>query len=209
MVVMISNNAGFEAGYLYGKYPSKIAHLQNPMDYKTPKKNVSWALDNGVFGAHEKGAIWDQEPFYKYLEKYYWAKPIWAVVPDSVGNRDETLKKWELHHKSVSGFVDNLAFAVQDGMVPEDVPKHADVVFVGGSTSWKWRNLSLWTDNFPRVHVGRVNSYKLLWEAHEAGAESCDGTGWFRGGAERLNELVTYLDESLIKERPQGKLKFA
>jgi hypothetical protein len=87
------------------------------------------------------------------------------------------------------------------------VPSGADVIFVGGTTEWKWRNLRQWTDNFPRVHVGRVNSEKLLWAAHEAGAESCDGTGWMRGGEERLADLWRYLAQSAGGDlRPQPQL---
>jgi hypothetical protein len=82
-------------------------------------------------------------------------------------------------------------------MTPDDVPDDADIVFVGGTTEWKWKNILMWTKNFKRVHVGRVNSYGLLWKAHEAGAESCDGTGWFREPS-RTRELVSYLEESTV-----------
>ena len=67
-----------------------------------------------------------------------------------------------------------------------------DVVFVGGSTSWKWRNLRMWTENFPRVHVGRVNSLRLLLLADKSGADSCDGPGWCRDPT-RTKELEFYL----------------
>jgi hypothetical protein len=39
---------------------------------------------------------------------------------------------------------------------------------------------------------------------HEAGAESCDGTGWMRGGEERIEELERFLSLSTRNEkRPQ------
>jgi hypothetical protein len=88
-----------------------------------------------------------------------------------------------------------MALAVQDGMTAADVPAEADVVFIGGSTSWKWRSLPEWTAAFPRVHVGRVNSLRLLLMAENAGAESCDGTGWFRDPT-RLAELSSYLSHN-------------
>ncbi len=100
-----------------------------------------------------------------------------------------------------------MAIAVQDGMTPSDVPKEASVIFVGGTTSWKWRNLKTWTENFPRVHVGRVNTYKLLWMAHDAGAESADGTGWFRGDAKQLAGLTKYLEESSGAGKPQNEFQ--
>jgi hypothetical protein len=40
--------------------------------------------------------------------------------------------------------------------------------------------------------------------AHDAGAESCDGTGWMRGGEERLEDLERYLRLSTRNDkRPQ------
>lgn len=33
--------------------------------------------------------------------------------------------------------------------------------------------------------------------AHDAGAESCDGTGWFRGDQKQLSGLRRYLYESV------------
>ena len=192
MIVMPSSNTGFEAGYLAGKYPGRIAHLHCGEFRKEPKHGVPWALDNGVFGAWKSGKEWDQEPFYQYLEIFSAWKPMWAVVPDSVGNREKTLEMWALHKDAVSAFGVPLAFAVQDGMAVEDVPAEAGVLFVGGTTSWKWRTLRTWTENFPRVHVGRVGTKRLLEQAEDAGAESCDGTGWFRD-PRRTMELESYL----------------
>ena len=190
MLVMIAN-VGFDAGRIYGTYPDRVAHLHNVTCMKEPKHYIPWALDNGVYGAWQNCLEWDEEPFYKALDRFADYKPMWVVVPDWVGDRERTLELWEKHSRAVSAFGVNLAFAAQDGMTVNDVPKKADVVFVGGTTSWKWRNLRMWTENFPRVHVGRVNSRRLLECCEEAGAESCDGTGWFRD-PHRTEELEKY-----------------
>lgn len=192
IVVMPSNNTGFEAGRLFGLYPNRLAHLHSVEAPREPKPRIPWALDNGVFGAWSQGKKWSEEPFYRYLDLYAAWRPIWAVVPDWVGDRDKTLRLWEQHHHAVKAFGVPLAFAVQDGMTPGDVPQEAEVVFVGGTTSWKWRTLRTWTERFPRVHVGRVNSRRLLEQAQDAGAESCDGTGWFRDPT-RTAELEAFL----------------
>jgi len=191
MIVMPTNNTGFNAGLLFGRYPDRLAHLMCADCEKEPR-GVGWALDNGVFGAWSNKREWDEEPFYQYLEKYSWANPSWVVVPDWVGDRDRTLDLWEKHSHSVAAFGVPLAFAVQDGMTVNDVPSGVDVIFVGGTTAWKWRNLTMWTENFPRVHVGRVNTFNLCCRAEAAGAESCDGTGWFRD-PKRTKELERYL----------------
>jgi hypothetical protein len=192
MVVMPSNNTGFDAGLLFGKYPGRLAHLHSVESPREPKIGIPWALDNGVFGAWQGGRKWSEEPFYRYLDQYAAWKPLWAVVPDAVGDRKLTLSKWSEHSYAVAAFGVPLAFAVQDGMTVSDVPYNADIVFIGGSTSWKWRTLRTWTGAFPRVHVGRVNSRRLLEMAENCGAESCDGTGWFRDPT-RTKELEFYL----------------
>ena len=195
MIVMVSNNTGFDAGRLAGKYPGQIGHLHSVDSPREPKQGIPWALDNGVFGAWQTGREWSEEPLYKYLDAYAAWDPSWVICPDWVGDRDETLRRWEKHSAALLAFGIPMAFAVQDGMTTEDVPSEAAVIFVGGTTSWKWQNLRTWTDHYPRVHVGRVNSRRLLNQAASAGAESCDGTGWFRDPV-RTRELDLWLEES-------------
>jgi hypothetical protein len=192
MIIMPSNNTGFEAGRLFGLFPDRLAHLHNPDSPREPKYGIPWALDNGVFGSFTSGREWSEEPLYSFLDAYAAWKPMWVVVPDSVGNKNKTLELWEKHSPALKAFGVPLAFAAQDGMTENDVPKDADVVFIGGSTSWKWRSLPNWTQHFARVHVGRVNSHRLLEMAERNGAESCDGTGWFRD-PHRTQELERYL----------------
>ena len=196
---MPSSNYGFDAGVLFGRFPNQLGHLHNPDHMKQPKEDNPWALDNGVYGAWSGGRDWDEHPFYSTLEQYAAYKPLWVVVPDAIGDKETTLNKWHHHSPIIQAFDVPLALAVQDGMEPKDVKQldqSPDIIFVGGTTTWKWRNLKSWTENFPRVHVGRVNTYKLLWMAHDAGAESCDGTGWFRGCKAQIGGLIRYLEES-------------
>lgn len=188
-MVMPGNDRGCWWGYLAGKYPGRIGSLVSPGWWKTPVPFAPYALDNGAF----KG--FQAERFIKLCEK---AKrhqpPLWVAVPDCVADRDETLRLWDEWARRVADYRWPLAFVVQDGMTPEDVPAQADVVFVGGSDRWKFRNLHLWTENFKRVHVGRVNTERHLWQAQDSGAESCDGTGWFRDVHEELPKLIRFLD---------------
>ncbi len=201
MIVMPSNNGGFDCGRLFGKYPHRMAHLMTPDNTKEPRPKVNWALDNGVFGAWSKGREWSEEPFYNYLDSWASHKPDWVAVPDWVADKEQTLRLWKEHINAVKSFGVCPAFVVQDGMTYKDVPEEAEVIFVGGTTSWKWRGLSEWVRNFKRVHVGRVNTHKLCFQALRAGVESCDGTGWFRH-PKRTEELERFLEDS-EKENPQ------
>lgn len=210
MIVMPSNNAKMLVGYLAGKYPGRIGWLLSPDGWKDPHEWLPYAFDNGAFPVWEKGETWHEGPFYAHCERVRGRthKPRWIAVPDVVANRAETLRAWFLHSPRVAAFGCPLAFVVQDGMTPDDIPPNASVVFVGGTDSWKMPNLRMWTTNFPRVHVGRINGERGLWGCHEAGAESCDGTGWFRGDQKQLAGLLRYLDES-TNGRHQVDLDFS
>jgi hypothetical protein len=80
-------------------------------------------------------------------------------------------------------------------MTPKDVPLSADIVFVGGSTCWKWRNAGMFVAQFPRVHVARVNWVDKLEYCERIGVESVDGTGFFRGGwqSQQANQLRDFV----------------
>lgn len=206
MGVMPSNNSGIQVGYLCGKYPKRLGWLMSPDGWRKPPSWMPYALDNGAYGAWVNKKEWDEHKFFDLLEKARNSTfPLWVVVPDVVTNRDATIERWHAYYPMVQKILPftPLAFAVQDGMTPEDVPSNADIVFVGGSFEWKWDTVEMWTKAFPRVHVARVNSERLLWKADLAGAMSVDGTGWLRGGEERLAGLVHYLEVSTPKSGMQ------
>jgi hypothetical protein len=194
---MIANNTGIVAGHLAGKYPSNIGHLYSPGGQKGPWEWMPYALDNGAFPAFTSGKRWEEKPWLQMLEwsKTSGQKPLWVLVPDVVGNKKETLVQWKRHSAKAKTLNSPLAFAAQDGMVPKDVPKNAEVVFLGGSTEWKRKNIYSWCKYFPRVHVGRINTYRWLLHCEKAGAESVDGTGWFRGDQHQFGDLVLWLQE--------------
>tara|TARA_R110001599_G_scaffold43112_1_gene129426 strand:+ start:1659 stop:2282 length:624 start_codon:yes stop_codon:yes gene_type:complete len=193
MIVMPANTQGFTTGYIAGKYDGRIAHLYSPDGWRRPKPYVKYALDNGRFSES-----WSERDYLKMLDAAasHRDQPIWALVPDVVGDREATIREWDVWAPRIAAYRWPLAFAVQDGCQPTDVPEDAEVIFVGGTTKWKRKSLAMWCDSFKRVHVGRVNTNKWLWECDEAGAESCDGTGWMRGNQDQLKGLVDYLERS-------------
>lgn len=191
MIVLISNHSGKVAKELAKS--GKLGNLYSPNAQQKPISDY-WALDNGRYICWDKGIEWNIDQYIKLLE---WAtkqkvKPKWALVPDIVGNKEETLKEWNKYYPLIKSYGFTPAFAVQDGMIPNDVPKDAEVIFVGGLTSWKWKNLHIWTTHFDRVHVGKVNAWKQMNYCLELGVESVDGTGWFRGCKRQLKTLTDY-----------------
>lgn len=201
MIVMPSNSRGIVTGYLCGKFDGRMGHLYSPEGLSGRLYDwLPFALDNGKYACWAADRAWSEDGYKKMLDAVasMGGSALWALVPDAVGDRDETLRLFDRHAPLVASYGWPIAIAVQDGMTPADIPSDAQVVFVGGTTEWKWgpEGLPVFASAFDRVHVGRVNTNGKLWECHEAGAESCDGTGWFRGDQKQLAGLVSYLERS-------------
>ena len=196
MKVLLNHSMAFE---LAQTYPQQIGLFVSPGKTWQPR-GLPYGIDNGRFVVWSKGKEWDDAGFLDTAQKMLARQPAeWIVVPDVVASAFQTLEWWDEWAPRLRDFGIPLAMAVQDGMRPEDVRrKKPDVVFVGGSFRWKWRTVWEWCQNFPRVHVGRVNTERFLWNAHRCGAESVDGTGWFRGDQVQLAGLHRYL--SLAKD---------
>lgn len=167
-----------------GKFKTSVGFLIGPsyINRVKPKKYMPFALDNDAFTAWEKKKEWDVEAWRSMIRYVQMTglKPLWCAVPDVVGNREATISKWAEYSGEIIAMGWTTAFCVQDGMTPGDVPKDAGVIFVGGSDRWKFPNLKMWTDNFPRVHCARVNAPRMIESCERLGCESVDGTGWFR-----------------------------
>lgn len=209
MRVMCSNDASKFYMELCQRYPANLGCLIGPRHWKNPRPEVAFALDNDAYGCWVNGTEYDFRAWAEFLQRVRASglRPLWALVPDVVGNRERTLENWSMFYRVV---VDDCrwtpALAVQDGMTREDVLAlefKPGVIFVGGTTEWKWKTAHLWCRDFPRVHIGRVRHGRLRY-CHQIGAESCDGTGWFREsvGGKPARQLQAWLEY----QRPHPEL---
>jgi len=202
MMVMPSNQTGFELGYLVAKHEGALGHLYSPGGQCGPWPFMPYALDNGAFPAWLKKQPFDLE---SWRELINWAclkelRPMWALVPDVVANREGTIDWWHQYSPEVRKRGIRPAFALQDGMTFEDVPAEDCVLFLGGSTEWKEANIGPWCRRFPgRVHVGRVNKADRLLRCWRAGAIRVDGTGWWH--KKQRAELMQFLRETQDQRR--------
>ena len=197
---MPANNTDGLVHWLAGKAPESIGHLYTPNRTERPKSWLPYALDNGAYSAAINKREFDWKKWGEALDRYchHAQPPLWLVVPDVIFDGEQTLRDWMREAPKLKEYGVPLALAVQDGMLPTDVDKLAlqpDVIFVGGSTEWKWATAKAWCASFPRVHVARVNGRKGLDICKAAGAESCDGSGWFRGRLAQIIELVDFVSE--------------
>lgn len=202
-MVMVSNQTGIEVGLLAGKHPGRIGHLFSPGGQRGPWRELPYGLDNGAWGAFKNGREWDESEWRNLIA---WAalsglRPLWAVVPDVVADRDATIERWHQYAPVIRAHGFRCAFAAQDGMTIDDVPDDDCFVFLGGSTDWKLSVIAPWCARFPnRVHVARVNTWDRLVACWRAGAVSVDGTGWFHKGrtqtSSQTNDLRKFLKET-------------
>lgn len=197
MKVLVSTQTGTLFGWLCGQYPGLVGNLFSTDGKFTPWQFAPYALDNGAFPAWVNKRDWNETAWLKLLDRVAACpmQPEWVLVPDVVADKERTLESWYKYAPMLyeRGF-NSLAFAAQDGMLPNDVPVAADWVFVGGTTPWKWATLNMWCESGYPVHVGRVNEFSQLMRCYEAGAKSTDGTGWFRGDNRQFNGLVRFLE---------------
>lgn len=182
-----------------------IGHLFSPSAQRGPWPWMPYALDNGAF------SCWDQKYNQFDIEKYdavmmpkwlqllTWSesnnqKPLWAIVPDVIGDWDATRERYERLAHHLGGITP--AIAVQDGAKPWDLyhlKPEPKMVCIGGSTEWKWSNIEGWVSYYPsNVHVLRVNAPAKLQWLHDLGVTSCDGTGWNRGDKRQTQGLEEF-----------------
>lgn len=197
MILLLSNHGGIEFGLMVSKNQGRIGHLYGPGGQRGPWPEIPYALDNGAWPAHKNKREWSEADWRALL---WWSllsgqKPLWAVVPDVVGDREQTIDRWGQYSAIVIGHGFRPAFAVQDGMTFDDVPSNDCMLFLGGSTEWKEKAIEPWCKAYPeRVHVARVNTWPRLLKCWNSGAASIDGTGWFHDAQRK--DLLRFLRET-------------
>ncbi len=186
MRVMPANATGW-FWHCLARETGRIGHLFSPEAQRGPWPWFPYALDNGAFTAWDMANnVWDEGKWSlgAWRRMIFWAqsqqqKPLWAIVPDWIGDGQKTIERW---HQFKDEVPFAKALAVQDGMTVENaLALNPDVICIGGTTEWKWATVEMWVKAFPRVHVLRVNSPTKLDWLESIGVESCDGTGWNRG----------------------------
>ena len=191
MMIMPGNNTSKVVHYLAGKHPGKIGWIQSPKSWVNPPYYMPYAMDNGAF----KDFI-PNEYLNHIVRSQKFHNPLWIALPDSLGNAKETLRLWDQWYPQVSKTKYKLAFVAQDGILPQDIPKEAHCIFVGGTTNWKLKNSYKFKGIANLLHIGRVNSTKRLQWALEIGADSCDGTGWFKRNPKEFLNLFEKLNKN-------------
>jgi hypothetical protein len=158
-------------------------------------EQMPYALDNGMyfeFGREPHGQDRICEFFGRCGKAHGYHKPLFAVVPDMPYDWDETKRRWSIWSKPCKQLAPSWTWGivVQDGATESDldrlgVPVNKSAVCVGGSSAWKDKTIPMWGRFCERhglwLHVLRVNGADRINACKDAGANSVDGTGLFRG----------------------------
>lgn len=185
------------------QYPDNLGYIVGPSYYQKPRFEIEFVADNDAFRCWRDKLPFDIEGWMAMIRKIEKSglKPLWVAIPDSVADRDGTLRNWEKFSPMITDYPK--AFVLQDGMKIGDVPK-TDIYFIGGSTEFKWTTAHFWIKHLPRVHIGRVRTRRLPY-CEKIGAESCDGSGWLRDTVK--GSAFQQLEAWVMKLNTQYELK--
>ena len=154
-------------------------------------KENGYAIDNGAYGYYIKGESFNGGAFLSLCDEWHSAAD-WIVVPDKVGDWEETIKMSMRWTNILLSYGRPLLIVAQDGCEKDDYHTIKSIlrsriyggIFVGGTTDWKLNHLhtlaNLCAAADKVCHVGRVNSGKRARHCFDSGVTSIDGSGMSR-----------------------------
>ena len=153
---------------------------------------TDWIADNGAFGGRFDPARW--QTFLQRVSVYR-QRCRFAVIPDAVGDANETRRLWDCWSDTARNLGYPIAYVAQDGCKPNDPPwNELDAIFIGGTTNYKLGPVAanIVSEAICRkkpAHMGRVNSWRRLSYANSLGCSTADGTFLLFGPARNLPRL--------------------
>jgi hypothetical protein len=149
--------------------------LQTPGSRWKIEEGETFAIDNGAY------IRLDLPGFARLVRRYEHRSPLFVALPDKVGCHRTTLELYAEHsHLALSC---TRAFVAQDGF--DGYPDGAGALFIGGTNAFKDSNevievVRAAVADGLHVHVGRVNTISRYLRFRDAGARTCDGSGFSR-----------------------------
>jgi hypothetical protein len=156
----------------------QVGWLLTPDSGYLPPPTGWLAADNACFSNPEG---YSDDRYVDYLRTLPTARTLFATAPDAYGDHYGTVRRSQPMLGRIRGLGFHAAFVAQDGWTEPTTPwDDFDVLFVGGSTDFKFRGgrdaaIAAQRRGKP-VHMGRVNSLERLRAAAAIGCASADGT---------------------------------
>jgi len=181
------------------RYAFDFWQLRTPLTkYARASAGIPYGLDNGCF------AEFRQDTWERLLDEALNDPPLWACLPDIVGDAARTLDLFDAFYNRTHGV--RRALVLQDGIERFRIPwDRLEAVFVGGTDRFKCSPEALAAARTAKmlgkwVHVGRVNTSARVdfWLGL---ADSLDGSGISRYD-HMLEDVLTVLKG----EHPQQEM---
>ena len=139
--------------------------------------DVLIAADNACFA---NPAGYSDARYEKFLDRMPRDRTLFATAPDVLGDHIATVTRSIPMLRRIRQLGFKAAFVAQDGWHDDSTPwSELDVVFIGGSTAFKFRGgrhaVFAAKHKGKLVHMGRVNSLDRLRAAVGIGCDSADG----------------------------------
>ena len=139
---------------------------------------VQVAADNARFSNPK---AYSNERYLAHLSKVSPSRWLFAPAPDVVGDHQATVALSRPMLRRIRDAGVSPAFCAQDGWDDRTTPwDDFDVLFVGGTTEFKFRAgreaVHAAKRRGKRAHMGRVNSKERLRAAASIGCDTADGT---------------------------------
>jgi hypothetical protein len=195
-VIYFANPTGAAVDHMLA---GTLGDIDTPLQGNKRPDGVVFCCDNGCFNDKR----FDEGKWWAWLVKHAKdaAHCLFATAPDVVGDHEATVKRSRPWLSKIRGLGYKAAFVAQDGATVDTVPwPEFDVLFIGGSTSFKLgavarslvahaKKLAMW------VHMGRVNSLKRFRYADAIGCDSVDGTFLVFAPDKNLPKLLGWVDD--------------
>jgi hypothetical protein len=164
----------------------------------------AFAFDNG---AYSQAKLWEApdavDRYLRWLDTRNRDGCLFATAPDVVGDWVRTIERSAAVLPRIRALGFPAAFIAQDGIPPAWIAWDAfDVLFVGGSTTWKlsedaYALPKLAHQHGKKIHLGRVNSEIRYRAARAAGYDSADGTMLAYGRTVNWERVRGWLDDAI------------
>jgi hypothetical protein len=156
------------------RYGEDFWQLRTPLTSYARAEGIPYGLDNGCFGTFDRKE-WD-----RLLEQAEIDSPVFACLPDIVGDAQRTVELFTYFKYHTNGIP--RALVLQDGIEHATIPwDDLSAVFIGGTDAFKISQIAIRAAKAAKmlgkwVHVGRVNTAKRVrnWVGI---ADSIDGSG--------------------------------
>jgi len=174
----------------------KLGFILTPDMGNAIPKGVKVAADNACYLNPNN---YSDERYLKHLNRFN-GYCLFATAPDVVGDHSATVERSKPMLRKIRDAGIPAAFCAQDGWDERTTPwDEFDVLFVGGTTEFKFRGgrdaVKAARRRGKKAHMGRVNSLARLRAAAAIGCDSGDGTFLRFGPDTNAPKLLSWLEQ--------------